>query len=181
MHWRTSNNHWGWVSIGFHWVTAIVVLAQFGLGLWMVNLTLYDPWYNEAPHLHKSIGILLFMFTLLRLGWRVAGGRPIALPTHSAWEQRLAITMHALLYVLLFTVMFMGYLIPTADGRSIDVFNWFSVPATLYGINKQEDIAGAIHLWLAVTLLRLPVLHATAPIKHHVHDKDNTLKRMLGL
>ena len=108
-------------------------------------------------------------------------GKPDPLPSHHGWERTIARTVHGLLYVLLISVMVFGYLISTADGRAIEVFGWFSVPATLHGIDKQEDIAGVIHLSLAITLISLVVLHALAAFKHHVIDKDRTLKRMLGL
>jgi cytochrome b561 len=77
--------------------------------------------------------------------------------------------------------MVSGYLISTADGRGIDVFGLFTVPATLQGIDHQEDVAGASHLVLAVTLIALALLHAGAALKHHFIDRDRTLRRMLGL
>jgi cytochrome b561 len=96
-------------------------------------------------------------------------------------ERLLASSAHALLYVLLFAVMLAGYLISTADGRAIDVFGLFSVPATLTAIENQEDIAGEIHLVLAIVLVSLAAVHALAALKHHFIDRDRTLKRMLGL
>lgn len=180
MHWRSTQDNWGQVTVFFHWVTAIVVCGLFGLGLWMADLDLYHPWYHDAPHIHKSIGVLLFVVTLARLIWVRLDGKPAPLPTHSSHERQLARLIKVALYILMFSVMLFGYLISTADGRAIDVFNWFSVPATLSGIDKQEDIAGIIHLWLAVTLISVATLHALAAFKHHFIDKDRTLQRMLG-
>jgi cytochrome b561 len=71
-----------------------------------------------------------------------------------------------------------GYLISTADGRAIEVFGWFELPATLTLVN-QEDVAGVIHWGLAWTLMATVALHAVAAIKHHWLDKDKTLVRML--
>jgi len=181
MHWRTTQDHWGWLSIIIHWLTALAVFGLFGLGLWMVSLDYYDAWYRKGPALHKSIGIFLFSLTLLRLIWRRIEGKPAPLSSHSARERAIARHVHSLLYLLLIAVMLCGYLISTADGRAIEVFGWFAIPATVYGFDKQEDIAGLIHLWLAVTLISLVALHALAAIKHHVFDKDRTLQRMLGL
>lgn len=181
MRWKTTPETWGGLTILIHWLTALTVFGMFGLGLWMADLNLYHPWYHKAPELHKSVGILLFLLTCARLLWRLVEGKPRPLASHSHKLQMLAQTVHALLYLLLFSVMVFGYLISTADGRAVDVFNWFSVPATLQGREQQEDIAGVVHLWLAVTLISLVVLHALAAIKHHVFDKDRTLRRMLGL
>jgi len=73
-----------------------------------------------------------------------------------------------------------GYMISTADGRPISVFNWFDIPALPALIEQQEDIAGEIHFISATTLITLSLLHAAAALKHHFIDKDNTLRRMLG-
>lgn len=181
MRWRTTQDHWGGLSIVIHWLTVLTVFSLFGLGLWMVELDYYDSWYRKGPALHKSIAVCLFILTLLRLIWRRIEGTPAPLPSHTPREQAIAKLMHRLLYLLLITVMVFGYLISTADGRAVEVLGVFAVPATIHGIDKQEDIAGVIHLWLAVMLISLVALHALAAIKHHFFDKDRTLKRMFGL
>ena len=70
-------------------------------------------------------------------------------------------------------------MISTADGRSIEVFSWFEVPALGSVIDNQEDIAGEVHKYLAYGLIGLVILHAIAALKHHIIDKDATLTRMI--
>jgi cytochrome b561 len=82
------------------------------------------------------------------------------------------------MYLLLTALMISGYLISTADGRGIAVFDWFEVPATLHGLEAQEDIAGEIHELLAFTLVGLSLAHAGAALKHHFINRDRTLTRM---
>lgn len=171
---------WGLVTVVIHWLTAVTVVSMFVLGLWMVDLDYYNRWYQTAPWVHKSTGILLLIVTLARLGWRLLNATPAPLANHTAFENRAAKLAHALIYVLLFSMMLSGYLISTADGRPIEVFDLFRVPATLHGIDKQEDIAGEVHLVLAIMLMLLVSVHALAAIKHHVVDRDATLLRMLG-
>ena len=180
MHWFNSKTHWGVISIVIHWLSALIVFGLFGLGLWMVELDYYNAWYRKAPELHKSIGILLFLLTLIRLVWLRCSSTPVALASHNPIEQKLATVTHYAFYLLLITIMLSGYLMSTADGHAIVVFNWLPIPATIYGIEKQEDIAGIIHLWLAISMIILAVLHAMAAIKHHFFDRDQTLKRMFG-
>jgi len=180
MHWRNTEQTYGWVAVLFHWVVTLVVIGLFALGLWMVDLTYYDPWYRRGPYIHKSIGILLFLIVFLRLAWRLLNPRPLPLPHHSPLEQRFAGIAHVALYGLLIAVMIAGYLISTADGKSIEVFGLFSVPASITSIDQQEDIAGDIHWWLAITLISLAAVHALAALKHHFLDRDHTLLRMLG-
>lgn len=178
--WRNNQETYGWVAVGLHWLTAAVVAGLFALGLWMVDLGYYDPWYRKGPDLHKGIGILLLLAVLLRLLWRAISPPPDPETSHSTLEQRLSRAVHTLLYLLLLSVMAAGYLISTADGRPIDVFGLFTVPATLTGLPNQADLAGEIHLVLAVMLIILACLHALAALKHHFIDHDRTLLRMLG-
>jgi len=181
MRWFNTENDWGVISIAIHWLSALIVFWQFGFGLWMVELSYYDAWYHKAPDLHKSIGLLFLMLTLIRLVSRQYNCIPKALINHTPREQKIALIIHCLLYWFLFTVMISGYLISTADGRAVAIFNWIEVPATLYGVDKQEDVAGVIHLWLAICLIGSALLHILAAFKHHFFNQDRTLKRMFGL
>ena len=180
MNWRNTNSQWGWLAIGFHWISVITVITLFSLGLWMVDLTYYDPWYKQGPFLHKSIGVILLLLTLLRLMWRYFSITPESLNAHASWQIKAAQISHMLLYILLFSVMLSGYLISTADGRAVEVFNLFSIPASIYGIEKQEDIAGEIHFVLALVLVGISLIHSMAAIKHHFINRDRTLRRMTG-
>ena len=176
---RNSHAGYGLVAILVHWLVALVVVGMFTLGLWMVDLTYYDAWYNEAPAIHKGIGILLFLVMLGRVVWRLSNPRPEDEPDLSLLERRLAHGAHLLLYLLIFAVMTSGYLISTADGRAIDVFGLFSVPALISHLPYQADIAGEIHLYLAISLVSLAGLHALAALKHHFLDRNRTLLKML--
>jgi cytochrome b561 len=177
--WRNTDETYGLVAIFLHWTMALVVIGLFVLGLWMVDLTYYDPWYRRGPELHKGIGILVFAVLLVRLLWRGMNPVPRPEPGVSGLERKLSQIVHALLYVLLFAIMISGYLISTADGRGIDVFGLFQVPATLKGIPGQADIAGEVHFILAVSTITLAVIHALAAFKHHFVNRDRTLVRML--
>ncbi len=180
MQWKNNKTHFGFIAVALHWLVVLSVFGLFGLGLWMTGLDYYDNWYKQGPWLHKSIGILLFLVVIFRLYWRWLTPPPVALSSHSSWEIRLAHFAHLLLYLLLLTIMISGYLISTADGRAIDVFDWFSIPATITSIPEQEDNAGWIHLMLASFLIGLALLHAAAALKHHFIDQDQTFKRILG-
>ena len=174
-----SKAHYGWVAITLHWAVALVVSGMFALGLWMVGLTYYDDWYRQAPHIHKSIGMLLLFAMAFRLVWRSLNTTPAAEPSLKRWERWSSHFVHWALYVLLFALMVSGYLISTAKGDAISVFGWFDVPATITG-DGQEDVAGDIHLWLAWTVVILAALHALAALKHHFINRDDTLRKMLG-
>tara|TARA_R110001592_G_scaffold63586_9_gene195034 strand:- start:1513 stop:2106 length:594 start_codon:yes stop_codon:yes gene_type:complete len=177
---KNTRSRYGWVSVGIHWLMAIVVIGMFALGIWMRQLSYYDPWYQDGPTIHKSIGVLLFILLLARIGWRSINIRPNDDPILKKWERTTAHLTHFAMYGLMLMLMTAGYLISTADGRQIEVFNLFSVPATVQGIENQEDIAGEIHEILAWTLILLAGVHALAALKHHFINRDSTLLKMLG-
>ena len=150
----------------------------------MVELTYYSDWYKTAPTIHRSVGILLAIVVTGRLIWRIKNFEPMPLSTHKTWEVKSAHVVHKLLYLGLFCMFITGYLISTAKGHSIEVFNWFSVPPVVtgndLGIKNLEDKVGEIHEILAYILIGLAAVHALAALKHHFVDKDTTLLRMLG-
>ncbi|ACR12688.1 Nickel-dependent hydrogenases b-type cytochrome subunit [Teredinibacter turnerae T7901] len=164
----------------FHWLSALTVIGLFVLGVWMTGLSYYDPLYRTAPLWHKTIGVALIVLTLVRLGWRFATGVPRALPTHKPWEIGIAHLVHWFLYAAILSMFFSGYLITTAKGQSLDLLGGISIPAMITGVDGLEDIAEEVHELTAYSIIGVAVLHALAAIKHHVIDKDRTLRRMIG-
>ncbi|TPV54335.1 cytochrome b [Aestuariibacter sp. GS-14] len=174
----TTPKNWPFWLIAVHWLTALVVAGMFGVGIWMVDLTYYSEWYRTAPHWHKSVGILLAAVTLARLFMRSRTQRPAR--HGNKLEQWLSSVGHLAIYILLLVIFVSGYLISTADGRSIEVFNWFSVPGAGELFTDQSDIAGEVHEYAAFGLIGLVVIHALAAFKHHFISRDATLSQMTG-
>jgi len=177
---RNSANRFGLVAIILHWLVAIVVIGLFALGYWMVDLTYYHEWYKQAPDIHRSVGILLFATMVLRLLWRLFNRTPDTLPTHTRLEIVAGHVAHFALYALIFVATISGYLISTANGAGINVFDWFSVPSVTGKVEGMADIAGEVHYYATWALVILAGIHALAALKHHFFDKDDTLRRMLG-
>lgn len=176
----TNNaNKYGLISKVFHWLSGLAIIAIFALGFWMVDLTYYSSWYKTAPHWHKSVGILLLIFTLVRLVLKHKQVKVQPINEHSTLVKKASSLTHKVLYTLMFGAFVSGYLISTADSRAIEVFNWFALPSAGELFNNQEDIAGLIHKYLAYSLIALALIHALGALKHHFIDKDDTLKRML--
>jgi len=174
---RDNQRSYGWVTIIVHWLSALAVIGLFALGYWMLTLSYYDPWYRLGPWWHKSIGLTLLALTLIRLLWRLFNKKPDLVG--SRFEKLGAHVGHTFLYALLLVTMVSGYLISTADGRGISVFDWFTVPALITSIPAQEDLAGEVHWYSALALVITAAGHAVAALKHHFIDKHQTLRRML--
>lgn len=161
-----------------HWVSAVVVLGLFALGLWMMSLDYYDPWYQTGPNVHMGIGFLLVVVTVLRLAYRLLVRYPPPIPAPQ-WQMWVAKVIHLAFYLLIFLMFVTGYLIVTSKGEPLPIFNWFSLPAIATGFENLEDKMGDVHEWMAYLIIGLATVHALAALKHHFIDKDGTLKRMI--
>lgn len=178
---RNTPTRFGWMAIALHWLIAVVTLALFVLGLYMVGLGYMDRWYHTAPTIHQGIGMLLLAAIAWRSLWALLNPKPGPAAPTPAWAQRAAGLAHAAMYALLLAVPVTGYLILSADGRGVDVFGWFTVPALVAHLSHHAaQIAGRAHLDLAVALIAIAAAHAAAAVKHHLWNRDATLARMLG-
>lgn len=177
---KNTKQYYGYITIVMHWLVAVIVLGLFGLGFWMVDLGYYDPWYQDGPELHQSIGIGLMLIMIFRLLLKVLQVKPQPLANHSNVERKVGNIVHLTLYFLIFFIMISGYLMSTVDGRDINIFDLFSVPSIGTLFVNQGDISSFLHKYSAYGVIFITLIHAAAAIKHHVIDKDNTLKRMLG-
>lgn len=177
---RNTTDAYGWVSITLHWVMALLLIALYFVGDYMVELTYYDPLYHTLPYWHKSIGIALGFALLFRLVWNFSNPKPAAIQGAPAFIHTLAKLGHLALYGLLLVLMISGYLISTAKGKGIEVFGLFELPALLASNEQRGEIAGEVHEIAASLFMLLVTVHALAALFHHVYWKDNTLTRMLG-
>jgi len=173
---RDTASGYGLVTRLTHWIMAAAIIGMFVLGLWMVTLNYYNPYYRIGPDIHRSVGILLLILLVLRFAWRLANPKPDDSEL-VPWERTAARVVHWGFYPLLLALMVSGYLISTADGRSIEVFNWFRVPS-LFAKKGMEDVAGEVHEILAYATIAVVVLHAAASLKHHFVDRSRILVRM---
>ncbi|MER2493347.1 cytochrome b [Catenovulum sediminis] len=160
-----------------HWLSAILILALFAVGVWMVELSYYDDWYQKAPEQHKNFGLLLLCIMLIRLLSRLVSKAPPGLG--KKWEQTAAKVTHIALYILIFLIISTGYLISTASGKDIIWFNWVHVPPIISYQDQQADIAGVVHQYAAYFMIFLAVIHVAAALKHQLIDKHKILQRML--
>ncbi len=173
---KDTQQGYGLVSRLFHWLMAVAIIALFALGLWMVGLDYYSPYYNSAPDFHRSAGILLLIALLFRIGWRALNIKPND-DELSPLERTGSRAVHFIFYPLLLALMISGYFISTPDGRAIDVFGLFSVPSIVQQ-KGLADTAGLIHRVLSYVVIALAAIHTVAALKHHFVDKSSILTRM---
>ncbi|MEG3639980.1 cytochrome b [Magnetococcus sp. PR-3] len=161
-----------------HWLMALLLVSMLALGWYMTGLSYYDPDYRWTVALHKSAGAVFFLLALLRMIYRLRSAPIPPHKHHARWEQRLAHGVHLGFYGLFFLLPITGYLISTADGHPVVLFETLKIPA-LMTLPGQADVAGWLHNGLGVLLVVWVALHVGGALKHHFIDKDTTLWRML--
>lgn len=171
-------------TVLLHWIVGIAVMGALTVGVYMVRNkvgALY-PW-------HMSLGQVIFVFVLAQVIWRLKNGWPEPVREYARAEQVLARTVH---YVLLIGVLLMpvfGFLMAALGGNGVAFFGLELVarnpdPANLDKvIPLNGPIAGFAHTahWVVgYSLIAAVLLHIAGALKHHLIDKDGTLRRMLG-
>jgi cytochrome b561 len=172
-------NRYSTTSIVLHWLTAMLIVCGFTLGLSMVGLPISRQklqWYAW----HKWFGITVFLLTCARLAWRQWHPAP-ALPSMPAWQLRAAFVSHSALYVLLLAIPLSGWAFSSASGVQVVYLGLVPLPDLLPKDRRTAAILLLVHQTLNFTLLTLVCLHVAAALKHHFVDRDTVLTRMLPL
>ena len=116
------------IAIILHWLIALLVVVQFGLGWGMQEIAKKPPGPRaEAFNLHKSLGLTIFALMALRVSWRLRHPPP-ALPPMPRWQARLAKSTHVLLYAALVAMPVVGYLGSVYSGYPVKFFG-IALPA----------------------------------------------------
>jgi cytochrome b561 len=172
-----TTTRYGATAIALHWLTALLIVAGFTLGLSMVGLPFSRQklqWYAW----HKWIGITVWLLTLSRLAWRWTHPAP-PMELMPPWQQRTAVVTHALLYALLVVIPLSGWLYSSATGVQVVYLGLVPLPDLVPKDKATADVLRSAHVSLNFILLALVCIHTAAALRHHFVDRDAVLKRML--
>ncbi len=176
---KNTADRWGAVSQSLHWLIAALILLLGIVGLTMGELP-RTPKYFWVYTAHKSLGITVLALAVLRLGWRLYAGAPQPVPGTPTWQERIASATHWLLYALIFALPLSGWLYDSASGlRPFRLFGLVEMPKLSAPDERTSQISHAIHEWGFWLLVAVVLAHAGAALYHHVHQRDDTLARML--
>ncbi|AZN36655.1 cytochrome b [Iodobacter ciconiae] len=173
-----SKTQYDSVQILLHWLMALLICAAFGLAWTMEDMPL-SPAKFKMISWHKWAGITVLGLVAIRLIWLKIKGAPAADPGLPAWQSRLSIGVHHLLYLLMFAMPISGWLMSSAKGFPVVYLGLWKLPDLIAKNPEQADFFGNSHGLFATALLILIGLHAAAALKHHFIDKDTILARML--
>jgi len=173
-----SPRAWSPASIFFHWSTAVLIVVMVALGWGAVSYPL-SPTKLDLFRWHKSLGLLVLAWVLIRLAWRLAHRAPAPTPGVSRAEQQAAALSHGGLYLLMLAMPVSGWIINSAADFPLKWFGLFPVPQLVGPDEAIQNAAESVHFVLFWTLLVLIVLHVGAALHHHYVRKNDVLRRML--
>jgi cytochrome b561 len=172
-----TTERYGKTAVALHWLTALLVVCGFTLGLSMVDLPISRQklqWYAW----HKWIGITIFLLTCARLAWRLRHPAPTP-PAMPPWQVRAASITQGALYVLLVAIPVSGWVYSSATGVQVVYLGLIPLPDLVADDRQTATVLRMVHQTLNFTLLALVCLHTAAALKHHFFDRDAVLARML--
>ena len=166
------------VAIGLHWLVGLMILSAFGVGLYMVDLSL-SPIKLRLYSWHKWAGVTIFMLVLIRFLWRLSHAAPTLPNDMPHWQRVAAEASHYLLYAMMIAIPLSGWLMSSAKGFQTVYFGVMPIPDLLQKNKELGETLALVHQTLNFTMIGIVILHAAAALKHHFIDKDDILRRML--
>lgn len=180
---------YGGVTRAIHWAMALLVIAMIPLGLRANHLAhqiaagTTDPAILSQAQflfsLHKTLGVGIFILALARIIWALTNPKPKPLHSHRTAETFLASVVHYLLYASLLLVPLTGWIHHAATTGFAPI--WWPLGQSLPFVPKDPGTAetfATLHIIFERVLVLSILLHIAGALKHHLFDKDATLKRM---
>jgi len=171
-------------TVWLHWLVAVVMLPMLAIGIYMSLAEAYGLY-----DIHKSIGLLALPLLAARAAWRLRQGWPRPLGRYRASERWLAKAIHWCLLLGTLALPLSGMLYSAASGHGFGIFGVTLVPANQDPSDPDEVIpysqllsvlGETAHEWVGYGLVVILLLHVAGALKHHLVDRDGTLRRMLG-
>jgi len=164
------------VGIALHWILAVALAAQLALGAWMLGVPKSPPglragWFN----LHKSVGITLALFVLLRVVWRAAHEVPDA-DSGPQWQRTAARTTHRLLYICMALMPLSGFLGSSFTPYPIRYFG-LVLPTPHIDWPAGKQLMSNLHYATACLFVALIAVHVGAALWHW-RQRDGVAARM---
>lgn len=172
-------------AVWLHWILATLIIGILILGFFIMG-NVPKAIRGDFYTLHKTLGVLILYFSLVRIGWRVLNPPPPMVSTLKPYEKFLARLTHFSFYVLMILMPLSGWAMVSTSRFPTKLFNaieWPPLPfmASLAGPAKKaaHEALENGHEIGAFLIAAVLILHIAAALKHQLMDKDGTASRMI--
>jgi cytochrome b561 len=164
------------VAIALHWMTALLVVANFLLAQtwdWFAK-----PMRGVMEDTHMSFGVLLTAVVATRLAWRLIPGHQMS-SLEAGWVRLSSKATHYVLYLLLVAEAALGFTFRWGAGRPMEFFG-LGIPPLIGQLSRPlRHQLREFHEWIGWAIIIIAMIHAAAALYHHYELKDRVLLRML--
>ncbi|MBL1420012.1 MAG: cytochrome b/b6 domain-containing protein [Alphaproteobacteria bacterium] len=170
---KSSENQYGSRAVFFHWFTAILILSMIPLGIYMHELPASD-WKATLYKAHIVMGIVIFVTTILRIGWKLMDNKVTELKTTPRYQQIMAKALHYIFYAMMLGAAGsgLGYIIFSGLGEQLFLADNVVWP------NPRDFLPAEVHEMLTIPMIPLLALHILAALYHQFIVKDGIFRRI---
>ena len=159
-----------------HWLMAACILTMFFVGVGMVSTLM--PKYLPLIAFHKSLGALILVLALIRLGVRLKYGAP-PLPVDLPEPMKLAAHLsHYVLYALMIAMPILGWAMLSAANYPVVLFGGLHLPAIAPQSDGLHTQLWNAHYYLAFLFFAVVLLHLAAALFHALVRRDGVFQTM---
>ena len=181
-----DDKRYGAASMALHWIIAILIIVQIGLGLYMNHVVPdHSPEQDRIQDIHVTVGLSILILVLVRIGVRLTHPAPPLPRSLAPWERVLARITHWLFYILMLALPLTGWALVSVRHEDIPFFGlaWPAMPLMDHLAKPAARALGrqlkTIHIdYLLWIILANLALHLAGALKHQF-DGNPVLWRML--
>lgn len=174
----SSASRYSTVGMTIHWLTAILVLVAFTLGLGGPERVVYSAANDFQRQIHETLGLCVLTLVVVRVIWRALAAPPEQ-PQVERWMGVAAKLVQLGLYALLFAVPLSAIAGAWLGGHPLSLLGGVEIAPAVQPSAAAGRTIAQVHTLLGDAILWLAGLHAAAAIYHHLVLKDGVLASML--
>ncbi|MFT6288526.1 MAG: cytochrome b561 [Alcanivorax sp.] len=159
-----------------HWLTGLAIFLLLAGGPIFHFLPETEK-ATRAASGHAGLGTLVLILMSVRLYWR--SRHPVAAPAMAAWQTRLSLLVHRLLYACVLLQPVFGVLMAMTSPYDVVAFGWFNYSAIMVTNETWHAIFHLCHRINGASLALIVLVHIAAVIYHQLIMRDGLLSRML--
>jgi cytochrome b561 len=159
-----------------HWLMAVCILAMLFIGVGMKSTV--TPKYVPLLATHKTLGAVILILVLIRLGVRLRYGVP-PLPADLPELMKLGAHLsHYALYVLMIALPLLGLTMLWTGAYPIVLYGDIRLPALLPQSDAMHTLLWNAHFYLAFAFFAVILLHVAAALFHALVRRDGVFESM---
>ena len=166
INYKNTNTHYGLIAKVLHWVSVFLLLSLIVVASEFEDL-------DDSPEKlalimnHVSIGLIFLIVMLSRFYWRQANPNPIYSYSIRNWQKLAALSLHRLIYIIMFLQCLLGILVSLSGNSTIHIFELIRFPPLISNENLNT-LTADFHALISILIYPIFAIHISAAIYHQI-------------